>query len=67
MADDTHKHLTMLQIVYGACASAVDTFRAADSPVDEQLVADLEAVVSRTTSEIDRLSADLDPPDDRPR
>jgi hypothetical protein len=49
----------MLRILYGACATALDAFRAADDPVDEQLVADLEVMVERTKGEIERLSARL--------
>jgi len=59
MSVDTHKHLAMLRILYGACAAALDAFRAADDPVDEKLVADLEAMVERTKEEIERLSAHL--------
>lgn len=58
----THRELAMLRILYGACAAALDAFRAADNPVDEQLVADLEAMVDRTKSEIERLSALASPP-----
>ena len=56
---DTRKHLAMLRILYGACATALDAFRAADNPVDDQLVADLERMVERTQGEIERLSARL--------
>ena len=56
MAADTHKHLAMLRILYGACAAALDAFRAADNPVDEQLVVDLQTMVTRTRDEIERLS-----------
>lgn len=59
MAQDTNSHLAMLRILYGACSTALDTFRAADNPVDEQLVLDLGAMVVRTRDEIDRLSARL--------
>jgi hypothetical protein len=59
MSADTHKHLAMLRILYGACGAALDAFRAADNPVDEELVADLEAMVERTKEEIERLSAHL--------
>lgn len=59
MASDNDQHLAMLRILYGACAAALDAFRAADNPVDEQLVIDLEAMVSRTQSEIERLAAHL--------
>jgi hypothetical protein len=59
MAADTHQHLAMLRILYGACSGALDAFRAADNPVDDQLVADLETMVERTRAEIERLAAHL--------
>ena len=59
MATDTHQHLAMLRILYGACATALEAFRAADNPVDDQLVADLEAMVERTKGEIERLTTHL--------
>jgi hypothetical protein len=62
MAADTDKHLAMLRILYGACAAALDAFRAADNPVDEQLIADLEVMVERTKAEIERLTAHLAKP-----
>jgi hypothetical protein len=46
----------MLRILYGSCAAARDAFRGADTPVDEELVSDLEAMVERTKGEIERLS-----------
>lgn len=52
-----HKHLSMLRILYGASAAALDAFRAADNPVDHELVGDLERMVERTRAEIDRLAA----------
>ena len=52
----------MLRILYGACSAALDAFRAADNPVDEQLVADLEVMVERTQGEIERLVARLADP-----
>jgi hypothetical protein len=55
----TARHLAMLRILYGACAAALDAFHAADNPVDEQLVADLEGMVERTRGEIERLAVDL--------
>jgi hypothetical protein len=51
MAPDTHKHLAMLRILYGACAAALDAFHAADNPVDEELIVDLETMVTRTQGE----------------
>jgi hypothetical protein len=47
----------MLRILYGACETALDAFRAADNPVDRQLVTDLEGLVTRTRVEIERLGA----------
>lgn len=58
----TPRELAMLRILYGACAAALDAFRAADNPVDEQLVADLDGMVERTKVEIERLSALLAKP-----
>jgi hypothetical protein len=57
MAADTPQHLAMLRILYGACSAALDAFRAADNPVDRQLVADLESVMDRTEDEIGRLTS----------
>ena len=49
----------MLRILYGACATALDAFRAANNAVDAQLVLDLEAMVERTQGEIERLAASI--------
>jgi hypothetical protein len=62
MAADTHQHLAMLRILYGACAAALDAFHAADNPVDEQLIIDLEEMVARTRAEIERLADNLAKP-----
>ena len=56
-AKSSEQQLAMLHILYGACTAALNAFRAADNPVDEELVADLEAMVVRTRGEIERLSA----------
>jgi hypothetical protein len=53
---DTHQHLAMLRILYGACSAALDAFRAADNPIDAHLVRDLETMMTRTSDEIERLS-----------
>jgi hypothetical protein len=55
----THQQLAMLRILYGSCVAALDAFRAADNPVDDRLVADLETMVERTKGEIERLTAHL--------
>lgn len=56
---DAQQHLAMLRILYGACATALDAFRAANNAVDAQLVLDLEAMVERTQGEIERLAAGI--------
>jgi hypothetical protein len=55
----SEQQLAMLHILYGACSAALNAFRAADNPIDDQLVSDLEAMVSRTQNEIERLSAEV--------
>lgn len=59
MPSDTPQHLAMLRILYGACSAALDAFRAADNPVDDQLVKDLETMMTRTHGEIERLTGRL--------
>ena len=48
----------MLKILYGACSTALDAFRAADNPIDHELVAELEKMVERTRLELERLAAE---------
>jgi hypothetical protein len=47
----------MLRILYGTSTAALEAFRAADNPIDEQLIIDLETMVTRTGAEIERLNA----------
>ena len=54
----SQQHLAMLRILYGACAAALDAFRAVDNPIDEELVAELESMVERTRLELERLAAE---------
>lgn len=56
-ARSSEQQLAMLHILYGACSAALTAFQAADNPVDEQLVLDLEAMIVRTRGEIERLAA----------
>ena len=56
-AKSSDQQLAMLHILYGACSAALNAFRAAENPIDEQLVHDLDAMVVRTQGEIERLSA----------
>ena len=52
----------MLRILHAASATALDTFRAADNPVDAELVGLLDKMVERTGLEIERLAAHLASP-----
>jgi hypothetical protein len=56
MAADAEGQLTMLQILYGACSTAVDALPGDNCLVDEQLVINLDEMVMRTRAEIERLS-----------
>lgn len=42
----------MLHILYGASTAALEAFRAADNPVDDQLVEDLDAMVTRSRAPV---------------
>jgi hypothetical protein len=46
----------MLRILHASCATALDAFRAADNPMDTQLVIDLEKMVERTRVELERFA-----------
>jgi hypothetical protein len=54
--EGTLNQLSMLRILHAACATALDAFRAADNPVDTQLVIDLEKMVERTYVELQRVA-----------
>ena len=51
------QQVSMLRILHAACSTALDAFRAADNPIDEQLVVDLETMVERTRAELERLAS----------
>jgi hypothetical protein len=52
----TLQQLSMLRILHAICATALDAFRAADNPVDAELVFDLERMVERTRVELERFA-----------
>ena len=52
----TSREISMLRILHGASAAALDAFRVTDNRVDDQFVTDLEAMVRRTKGEIERLT-----------
>lgn len=47
----------MLRILLATCETALDAFRAADNPLDEAFVADLEGITERTREELVALAA----------
>jgi hypothetical protein len=47
----------MLTILHATCKTALDAFRAADNPVDEKFVAELERITERTERELETLAA----------
>ena len=51
------KEMAMLVILLATCETSLQAFRAADSLIDKQLVADLETMVDRTRKEIEALAA----------
>jgi hypothetical protein len=61
MDRDFQQQVSMLRILHAACWTALDAFRAADNPVDAELVADLEKMVERTRVELERLLASRNP------
>ena len=42
----------MLRILLATCETALDAFQAADNPVDEAFVVDLERITERTRQEL---------------
>lgn len=46
----------MLTILLATCETTLQAFRAADNPVDEEFVDDLERVVARTRQELEDLT-----------
>ena len=56
MDEARRQQLSMLTILHAACSTALDTFYAADNPIDATLVADLEHMVERTRLEMEALT-----------
>jgi hypothetical protein len=42
----------MLRILLATCETALDTFRAAGNPIDEEFVAELQRITERTRREL---------------
>ena len=45
----------MLRILLATCETALDAFRAADNPIDEEFVAELQRITERTRQELGAL------------
>lgn len=51
------KEVAILKILIGATETALDAFRAADNPIDAELITDLERVLQRSRKELSALAA----------
>ncbi len=51
------REIAMLTILLATCETTLQEFSAADHPLDEQFVQDLERVVERTRRELEALTA----------
>ena len=49
----------MLRLLLATCETALDAFRAADNPIDEEFVAELERITKRTQGEMEKLTAQI--------
>ena len=56
MSGSISKQVAILNILIAAIEVALDAFRAADNPVDEELIADLERVLHRSRQELAALA-----------
>ena len=50
------KTISMLTILLATCKTTRDTLRAADNPIDSQLLEDLERMIDRTAAELIQLA-----------
>lgn len=57
MPESFSKQVAILNILIAAIEVALDAFRAADNPIDEELVTDLERVLQRSRQELAALAA----------
>ena len=51
------KEVAILKILIAATETALDAFRAADNPIDNELITDLERVLQRSRQELSALTA----------
>jgi hypothetical protein len=58
MGSSSSQQVSMLTILLAACETALNAFRAADNPIDVQLLEDLERMVERTRTELAALRGD---------
>jgi hypothetical protein len=57
--ESSTRMLPMLTILVATCETTLNTLKAADNPVDDELTGLLEKMVERTHVEIERLKAAL--------
>jgi hypothetical protein len=57
MSESISKQVAILNILIAAIEVALDAFRAADNPVDDQLITDLDQVLQRSRRELAGLAA----------
>ena len=50
--DELRKQRSVLIILLAACRTALDAFYAADNPLDEAFIVDLERIVTRTEAQL---------------
>ena len=50
------RHRALLLILLAASERALEAFQAADNPVDEAFVVDLQRIVARTRAELDAIA-----------
>jgi hypothetical protein len=50
--ETVHQQRAMLTILLATCERALEAFQAADNPLDEEFVRDLEGVMARTRGEL---------------
>ena len=58
MSDPTQQR-SILVLLLAASEQALETFRAADNPVDREFVADLERITERTRRELTVIARDI--------
>ncbi|MBA2360986.1 MAG: hypothetical protein H0V79_08660 [Actinobacteria bacterium] len=56
MASEGQQHIAMLRILLAVCETALHAFHAADNPLDDDFVTQLQQVTDRTREELSDLT-----------